>query len=124
MEKSGIPKLQSPFGGTETLLPVPFDGAFGSSVQSLAASSNSSGVPSNAAESRRNLRLFSDSLAFMLSGEAVDEVLARYLVMPLNSPPHYPPYNGGMECAVRELKTPLREKILACGLIAESQVQA
>jgi hypothetical protein len=47
-------------------------------------------------------------------------VLARYGIMPLNSPPHYPPYNGGMECAVRELKTPLREKILAHGLIPES----
>ena len=31
-------------------------------------------------------------------------VLARYLVIPLNSPPQYPPYNGGMERAVRELK--------------------
>ena len=59
-----------------------------------------------------------------LNQQAVDEVLARYLVMPLNSPPHYPPYNGGMECAVRELKTPLREKILASGPIGEPQVQA
>ncbi len=48
-----------------------------------------------------------------LNQQAVDEVLARYLVVPLNSPPHYPPYNGGMECAVRELKTPLVEQILA-----------
>jgi hypothetical protein len=59
-----------------------------------------------------------------LNHQAVDEVLARYLVIPLNSPPHYPPYNGGMECAVRELKTPLVEKILASGSITESQVQA
>jgi len=59
-----------------------------------------------------------------LNQQAVDEVLARYLVMPLNSPPHYPPYNGGMECAVRELKTPLREKILAQGPIPDSRVQA
>jgi len=58
-----------------------------------------------------------------LNQQAVDEVLARYLVMPLNSPPHYPPYNGGMECAVRELKTPLVEKILTSGPIPESQVQ-
>jgi transposase InsO family protein len=58
-----------------------------------------------------------------LNQQAVDEVLARYLVMPLNSPPYYPPYNGGMECAVRELKTPLVEKILAHGQIPESQVQ-
>jgi len=58
-----------------------------------------------------------------LNQQAVDEVLARYLVLPLNSPPHYPPYNGGMECAVRELKTPLVEKILTSGPIPESQVQ-
>ncbi len=58
-----------------------------------------------------------------LNQQAVDEVLARYLVMPLNSPPCYPPYNGGMECAVRELKTPLVEKILAHGQISESQAQ-
>ena len=59
-----------------------------------------------------------------LNQQAVDEVLARYLVMPLNSPPHYPPYNGGMECAVRELKAPLREKILASGPAEELPVQA
>jgi len=59
-----------------------------------------------------------------LNQQAVEEVLARYLVIPLNSPPHYPPYNGGMECAVRELKTPLRDKILVHGPIPQSQVQA
>jgi transposase InsO family protein len=59
-----------------------------------------------------------------LNHQAVDEVLTRYRVIPLNSPPHYPPYNGGMECAVRELKIPLVEKILAGGPITESQVQA
>jgi transposase InsO family protein len=58
-----------------------------------------------------------------LNHQAVDEVLARYLVIPLNSPPHYPPYNGGMECAVRELKIPLVEKILDHGSMLESQVQ-
>jgi transposase InsO family protein len=58
-----------------------------------------------------------------LNHQAVDEVLSRYLVIPLNSPPHYPPYNGGMECAVRELKAPLVEKILASNPIPESQVQ-
>jgi transposase InsO family protein len=59
-----------------------------------------------------------------LNQKVVDEVLARYLVVPLNSPAHYPLYNGGMECGVRELKTPLREKILASGLSTEPQVQA
>ena len=50
-------------------------------------------------------------------------MLRCYLVIPLNSPPHYPPYNGGMECAVRELKAPLVEKILASNPIPESPVQ-
>jgi transposase InsO family protein len=59
-----------------------------------------------------------------LNHQAVDEVLAHYLVIPLNSPPHYPPYNGGMECAVRELKTPLVKKILAGCPITVSLVQA
>jgi transposase InsO family protein len=59
-----------------------------------------------------------------LNQEAVNEVLARYLVVPLNSPRRYPPYNGGMECAVRELKAPLREKILASGPTTEPPVQA
>ena len=59
-----------------------------------------------------------------LNQQAVDEVLTRYLVIPLNSPPYYPPYNGGMECAVRELKTRLVERILAGGPTTEPQVQA
>ena len=37
-----------------------------------------------------------------LNHQAVDEVLRRYLVVPLNSPPYYPPYNGGMEHGVGE----------------------
>ncbi len=59
-----------------------------------------------------------------LNQKAVDALLARYLVIPLNSPPHYPPYNGGIECAMREMKTPLNEKILADGPISESQAQS
>jgi len=58
-----------------------------------------------------------------LNHQAVDEVLARHLVIPLNSPPHYPPYNGGMECAVRELKTPLVKRIFDHGSMPEPQVQ-
>jgi transposase InsO family protein len=48
-----------------------------------------------------------------LNSEAVNEVLARWLVIPLNSPPHYPPYNGGIERAQRELKDALRPRLLA-----------
>ena len=58
-----------------------------------------------------------------LNHQAVDEVLRRYLVVPLNSPPQYPPYNGGMEHAVRELKTPLVEKLADHGSIAECPVE-
>ena len=59
-----------------------------------------------------------------LNQRAVDEVLARYLVMPLNSPPHYPGYNGGMERGVRELKTPLAAKLLAGAPLPASQLQS
>ena len=58
-----------------------------------------------------------------LNHQEVDEGLRRYLVIPLNSPPQYPPYNGRMEPAVRELKTPLVEKILDHGSIADSRVE-
>jgi len=58
-----------------------------------------------------------------LNQHAVDALLVRYLVVPLNSPPHYPPYNGGMECAIRELKTPLVEQLRSSGPVPEAQVQ-
>ena len=59
-----------------------------------------------------------------LNHAAVDAVLAHYLVVPLNSPPYYPPYNGGMECGIRELKTPLVEKMRASTAITAPQVQS
>ena len=58
-----------------------------------------------------------------LNQQAVDEVLARHLVMPLNSPPHYPPYNGGMEHAVGELKGPLVAQLRARGPVPAAEVQ-
>ena len=39
-----------------------------------------------------------------LAGGEVDELLAAYGVIALNSPPHYPRYNGAIEYAQRELK--------------------
>jgi transposase InsO family protein len=48
-----------------------------------------------------------------LNCEAVNEVLSRWLVIPLNSPPHYPPYNGGIERAQRDLKSALRPHLFA-----------
>jgi len=50
-----------------------------------------------------------------LNSGAVDEVLAHWLVIPLNSPPHYPLYNGGIERNQRELKAALRPRLLAAG---------
>ena len=38
---------------------------------------------------------------------AVDQVLARFGVLPLNNPPHYPRYNGGMEKSIRDFKAAL-----------------
>ena len=58
-----------------------------------------------------------------LNQQAVDEVLARHLVMPLNSPPHYPPYNGGMEHAVGELKGPLVAQLRVRGPVPAAEVQ-
>ncbi len=37
----------------------------------------------------------------------VDEVLERHLVIPLNSPPHYPRYNGQIERGQREVREEL-----------------
>lgn len=38
---------------------------------------------------------------------ALDEVLERHWVLPLNSPPAYPQYNGSMERSMRDLKEAL-----------------
>jgi hypothetical protein len=47
-----------------------------------------------------------------LNQAAVNAVLAKYLVIPLNSPPHYPPYNGGIEQAQDEFQEALLAKFL------------
>lgn len=39
-----------------------------------------------------------------LNHEAVDRLLQAHMVIPLNSPKRYPPYNGGIEQAQNELK--------------------
>ena len=58
-----------------------------------------------------------------LNQAAVDAILARYWVVPLNSPRQYPPYNGGMERAVRELKGPLRAALRTSGPTPATAVQ-
>ncbi|MEK7755401.1 MAG: hypothetical protein AAB654_25985 [Acidobacteriota bacterium] len=47
-----------------------------------------------------------------LNNAEVDAVLAEYLVIPLNSPPHYPPYNGSMEKGQDEFQRALKPKLL------------
>lgn len=46
-----------------------------------------------------------------LNHVAVNNVLADHFVMPVNSPVHYPPYNGAIEEAQAELKTSLSAKL-------------
>jgi hypothetical protein len=48
-----------------------------------------------------------------LNHGAVNEVLADFFVLPLNSPTYYAPYNGAIEESQRELKACLREKLIA-----------
>jgi hypothetical protein len=46
-----------------------------------------------------------------LNHAAVNDVLAEYYVLPLNSPVHYPPYNGAIEEAQAELKSGLTTRL-------------
>jgi hypothetical protein len=46
-----------------------------------------------------------------LNHSAVNEVLAEHVVLPLNSPAYYPPYNGAIEAAQDELKTELTRQL-------------
>jgi hypothetical protein len=46
-----------------------------------------------------------------LNHTAVNDVLADYFVLPVNSPVYYPPYNGSIEKAQAELKNGLAAKL-------------
>jgi hypothetical protein len=46
-----------------------------------------------------------------LNGAMVNEVLDAHMVLPLNSPPQYPPYNGCIERAQKDLKSAMRTKL-------------
>lgn len=46
-----------------------------------------------------------------LNCASVDAVLAQHKVLPLNSPPHYPPYNGAMEKSIGDFKRRLAAKM-------------
>ena len=45
-----------------------------------------------------------------LNSQEVDQVLERYAVLPLNSPPGYPQYNGSMERSMRDLHDALDQR--------------
>jgi hypothetical protein len=47
-----------------------------------------------------------------LNCQAVDEVLERHWVLPLNSPAHYPKYNGSIERNMRDLQEALDQRRL------------
>jgi transposase InsO family protein len=47
-----------------------------------------------------------------LNCQDVNAVLAEHKVLPLNSPPHYPPYNGAMEKSIRDFKHRLAQKLM------------
>jgi len=46
-----------------------------------------------------------------LNCQAVDELLDERLIIPINNPPYYAPYNGGMEKAQQELKKALAVRL-------------
>ncbi len=46
-----------------------------------------------------------------MNHQAVNDVLAEFLVLPLNSPAYYAVYNGAIEESQREVKSALREKL-------------
>jgi len=51
------------------------------------------------------MRLTLEPLVLTVFPQQSVPALARYLVIPLNSLPHYPPYNGGMECSEQKSVT-------------------
>jgi transposase InsO family protein len=46
-----------------------------------------------------------------LNHPSVNELLSEHFIIPINSPVHYPPYNGAIEEAQTELKNGLAEKL-------------
>ena len=54
-----------------------------------------------------------------LNNHWVDDVLNRWHVIPLNSPPHYPPYNGSVEKAQSEIK---RQIAFMAGRVHDFQI--
>ena len=44
------------------------------------------------------------------NSQPVEEVMARFGVLPLNNPPYFPRYNGGMEKSIRDFKAELSHR--------------
>ena len=53
---------------------------------------------------------------------AVNDVLAEFFVLPLNSPVYYAPYNGAIEEAQREMKRCLGEKLNWSSICSREQI--
>jgi hypothetical protein len=56
--------------------------------------------------------------------KAVDDVLERYMVIPLNSPAYYPQYNGAIEHDQAETKAALRHELDLCDGPAGKHMEA
>ena len=59
-----------------------------------------------------------------LNHRAVNDVLSEHFVIPLNSPVHYPPYNGAIEEAQAELKNGLTTKLAYTSCCPEEHLEA
>ena len=51
-------------------------------------------------------------------------VLARHWVIPFNSPPYYPRYNGGVECAQREIEEGFEDWTAGLGALPPEHIPA
>jgi transposase InsO family protein len=61
-----------------------------------------------------------------LNSHEIEAVMQRFMVLPLNSPPYYPPYNGGIERCQCEIKSELAERLKdwRIGTVTESVLAA
>jgi transposase InsO family protein len=59
-----------------------------------------------------------------LNHPSINELLAEHFIIPVNSPVHYPPYNGAIEEAQTELKNGLAEKLMPRPACPREHVEA
>ena len=53
------------------------------------------------------------------NNQHVDAVMARFGVLPLNNPPHFPRYNGAQEKSIRDLKAALDQRLQHTNQVAK-----